>query len=109
MRGGRLRKRLEYWVKRATRDAEGDQVENWVLEATCWGALEPLAGRELEAAGKEHGQLTHRIVIRVGAISKPQPQDQIRYQGRVFDLDPPQDVDERGRQWIIPARELLVP
>lgn len=106
MRAGQLRHRLELWAKQPGRDSNGEEVENWVKVATVWGALEPLSSREFEAGDKEHGQITHRIRVRAQAL-QPKPHQQIRFQGRVFDLDPGQNVAERDRELILPARELV--
>lgn len=64
MRAGRLRHRLTLQSKTYTANAYGEQVVTWSDEATVWGAIEPLSGREYFAQSQIQAEATVRIVIR---------------------------------------------
>jgi len=65
LRAGRLRHRLVLQSKTYTDDAYGsDSIVGWTTEATVWGAIEPLSGRELFAQEQIQAEAQVRIVIR---------------------------------------------
>ena len=64
MRAGRLRHRLVLQSKTYTRDSYGGAIVGWTTEATVWGAIEPLSGRELFAQQQVQPEAQVRIVLR---------------------------------------------
>lgn len=106
MQAGRLDKRLEHWVKQASRNAQGEELRKFVKGETVWGGLRPISSSEREHADREIGEISHEIILRVGKIS-PKPGDQIRYKGRIFDLKPARNIREQNRMFVIPATELV--
>ena len=64
MRAGRLRHRLQLQSKSVTRDSYGAGIVAWTTEATVWGAIEPLSGREYFAQAQMQAEAKVRIVIR---------------------------------------------
>jgi SPP1 family predicted phage head-tail adaptor len=64
LRAGRLRHRLVLKSKTITQNAYGEEVESYTTEATVWGAIEPLTGREYNAAQYIQAEEKTRIVIR---------------------------------------------
>lgn len=64
MRAGRLRHRLTLQSQTETRDAYGGSIITWSTEATVWGAIEPLSGREYFAQAQIQSEVAVRIVMR---------------------------------------------
>jgi SPP1 family predicted phage head-tail adaptor len=64
MRAGRLRHRLILQSKVETRGAAGGVTTTWETQATVWGGIEPLSGREYTAIQQTQNEATVRIVIR---------------------------------------------
>ena len=64
MRAGRLRHRLTLQSKVYTANSYGEQVVTWADEATVWGAIEPLSGREYFAQQEIQAEAKVRITIR---------------------------------------------
>ena len=64
MRAGRLRHRLVLQSKTITRDSYGAAIVAWATQATVWGSIEPLSGRELSAQSQQQAEATVRIVLR---------------------------------------------
>jgi SPP1 family predicted phage head-tail adaptor len=64
MRAGRLRHRLVLQSQTETRDAHGAAVIAFTTEATVWGGIEPLSGREYFAQQQIQNEVSVRIVIR---------------------------------------------
>ena len=64
MRSGRLRSRLVLQSKTYTTNAYGEQVVGWSTEATVWGAIEPLSGKEFLAQQQIQAETMVRIVLR---------------------------------------------
>lgn len=64
MRAGRLRHRLALQSQTETRDAYGAAVISWTTQATVWGAIEPLSGKEFFAQQQSQNDISVRIVMR---------------------------------------------
>ena len=64
MRSGRLRNRLVLQSKTYTTDSYGAQIVGWSTQATVWGAIEPLSGKEYLAQQQIQSEIMVRIVIR---------------------------------------------
>lgn len=65
MRAGKLRHRIQIQSRGDdTRDTHGGVVEMWTTDATVWGSVEPLQGRELFEAQQIQSRVTVRIRMR---------------------------------------------
>ena len=105
MRAGRLRHRVTLQRKVVTRDAYGGEVITWTDVATVWAAVEPLRGRELEAAAQAGAELSARIVMRYR--SDVVPEWRVAWDGHVYDIEAVVDVDGRHRTLELRCREVL--
>lgn len=67
VRVGRMRHRLVLQRKVESRSATGAVNHTWTTDSTVWGAIEPLSGREYEAAAVTQNETDVRIIIRYHA------------------------------------------
>lgn len=106
MRPGKLRMRLAIQVNRAERDEFGEPAPDaWDTVAVRWGQVEPLSGRERFVADQTGSQVTHRIRLRMfdGLTAK----HRLRIGCRVFSISSVVQPDERGREHLISAIEVV--
>lgn len=64
MDAGQLDQRLTFQAQLPGQDARGQASGQWVTAFTCWGAAEPLRGREFFAAAQLQSEVTVRFRIR---------------------------------------------
>lgn len=68
MKIGRLRHRIELqWNSPGQRDENGYLIPGsggWVTEATMWGSVDSISGREFVASAAQQATVTWRIVVR---------------------------------------------
>ena len=65
MRAGRLdHKVIIQQPNISTKDTLGHVTESWTQYAVQWAGVNPLRGRELEAAQQRYGEVSHEIVTR---------------------------------------------
>ena len=64
LRIGQLRSHFMIQRRQTVRNSIGEQVQNWTRIGDVWGMLEPLSGRELEAASALRAETMYRITIR---------------------------------------------
>jgi len=64
MRSGRLRHRLVLQSPTSTRDSYGASVPGFETQATVWGGIEPLTGREYFSQNSVQSEAGVRIVLR---------------------------------------------
>ena len=77
---GSLRHRIEILrTTGGTADAYGEKPENQVSLGTFWASIEPISGRELWQAQQVQSDVTHRIIMRYQAGTKPQTADIVQY------------------------------
>lgn len=108
MRSGPLRHRVEIQQRTATPNSLGATVESWATTATVWGAIEPLAGKEVWWKAEETASATHRIRIRYrsGLNSKDY---RFRKGDRVFAIGSLLNPDERSIEHLAICTERLDP
>ena len=102
---GHLRHRVT--VQRAvdTRDASGGVIEEWRTIGDRWARVQPLRGRERYAAQQVNPALSHRITMRyTTAVSAAR---RIKLGDRIFHIEPPLNIDERGAWIEMMAREAV--
>jgi SPP1 family predicted phage head-tail adaptor len=64
MRAGRLRHRLILQSQVETRDPTGGVTITYKTQATVWGGIEPLSGREYTAIQQTQNEASVRIIMR---------------------------------------------
>jgi SPP1 family predicted phage head-tail adaptor len=60
----RLKHKVEIYAPPDQIDSAGQPLDQPILIATLFAGIEPLRGRELYAAQKEHGEINTRLVMR---------------------------------------------
>ncbi len=105
MQAGKLRQRLEYHTNTPSTQTSGHAKPSWARSTTVWGRLSPLNGRELMVAREATPEVTHEIEIRADATITEQGKFILQGTSREFHILSIRDIDERGRQKIIMAKE----
>jgi SPP1 family predicted phage head-tail adaptor len=95
MRAGRLRHRCILQSKTYTQDAYGAEVVTFSTEATVWGAIEPLSGKEFFSQDSVQAEARVRIVIRYysGVLTTWR----VKHEGLLYDIKHVQNQDTRDR------------
>lgn len=106
MMAGYLRHRC--WIKEATHTADGfgGITTTWGTVTVCWGALEPLKGREWIASGMENSEISG--VFRMRYYSGIRPNMRVYYGSRVFDIQSVIDPSERHKELELRVKELVI-
>lgn len=106
MQAGQLRYSVDLLRNQPTAtDAAGAPIPNWVKVASVWANIRPISGREMWQAMQAAAELTHRVLMRYNTIA--QPQMQIAYNGRLFEIDSVIDTDERHIELVCVCKELV--
>ena len=92
-------------LARAARTATGSEVESWGTDATRWGSVEPLAGKETISGEKVQGEATHKIVMRYYAGMKSE--FRLVHNSRNFEITSIVNVMEKEKLHVILAKELI--
>ncbi len=64
MRAGPLRNRLILQSQTETRETGGGVVVSWTTQATVWGGIHPISGKEYTAIQQTQNEATVKIIIR---------------------------------------------
>ena len=111
-----MRRRLLIQQRVVTKDTHGQQQTNWIDLLTGVPAdIQPLSGRELEAAQAINAEVTHQIDIRfhplladpvkvAGMRAIYQPSADVK---RYFNVHTSMNVDERNKKITLMASEGL--
>lgn len=102
MRAGQLRHRLEIQTKSGTQDTYGQPAEDWTTQATVWGSVEPLLGRERFTAQQTQAEVTHRIRIRHRDLTA---KSRIKFGSRYFEIIEILNPKERNVELSLLAKE----
>ena len=78
-----------------SQDATGQLKETWTKTADVWASIRPTSARDFYASSGARAEISHEIIIRHGPIVRPQ--DRILYNGRVFEVVAPMNIEERDR------------
>ncbi len=90
-----LDKKVRIERRAETQDEAGQTHERWAPVATVWASIRPVSSRHFFAASGERSHITHEIMLRHGIPIRSN--DRIVYDGRVFDIVIPMNVDEKNR------------
>jgi len=99
MRSGRLRHRLILQSRSESRDTYGGAVTTWSTEATVWGAIEPLSGREYFANQQTQSEARVRVVIRYQ--SSIDETWRVKHGGKYYEIVDVLNHDERNRMMTL--------
>lgn len=105
MQAGTLRHRLTLKTVTTSKDSFGGTIEAEATFATVWGAVEPLAGRELMVAQQMQSEVTHKITIRylAGLTSEMH----LYFGTREFQILSVLNSQERDIEMVLMCKELL--
>lgn len=84
VRIGALDRRITLQQRSSSKDSSGQQSQTWSDAFTCWAAIDPLSGRELQAAQAIVAETTHEVLIRYRSTVRPDMR--VVYQTKVFDV-----------------------
>jgi SPP1 family predicted phage head-tail adaptor len=102
---GQMKRRVTVQAITRTADSYGGQTETATSVATLWAYVEPLQGDEQLRAMQTGIQRPHRFTVRYrDDISAA---EELIYNGRTFDVKSVVDTDERHRELVILADEVL--
>lgn len=105
MRAGSLRHRIAFQTFAETKGARGGVSDAWTTMSTVWGSISPLTGRELTNAQMRNSEITHKITIRY--LSTVNAKGRALFGTRIFQLYEVLNIDERGIEMQIGAKEVL--
>ena len=103
IRAGRLRHRLTLQSKAETRDAYGAAIITWTDEATVWGAIEPLSGKEYFSQSTVQAEAKVRIVIRF--YSGVSNSWRVKNDGLYYDIKDVLNENSRDRMMVLMTSE----
>lgn len=107
MRAGQLRKRVQWQQRTVTTDSYGQAQETWSTVASCWASFKPGKGNEQEVAKEQRSYSPFEIRVRwPGGISFS-TDDRILYGSRTFNIQNINNVDERNRELVVAAVEVV--
>jgi SPP1 family predicted phage head-tail adaptor len=108
MRAGPMRHQVVIEGRQATQDTFGEQSTTWATVDTVYADINPLSGREREAAQAINVEISHEITIRYqDEFSDPRvvAAYRVRYGTRLFNIHGSANVDERNREITLLAGE----
>lgn len=100
MRAGQLRQRVQLQSQTEEIDDYGGAVKVWVTEATVWGQVMPLVGKEYFTAQQVASEITTKIRTRYQADLNPTTKWRIVHESNEYDIVSVQHVEERHREWV---------
>jgi len=83
----------------------GEDITSWSDFSYQWANIAPLSGREYLSNNELRSSVTHRIFIRF--IKGVDSSMRIKHGSRIFDIDSIINTDERSRELVIIAEEVL--
>jgi len=101
MEAGTLDRRIIIQRAQITTDASGGEVETWLPHLAVWASVEPILDGERWRAAEIAAHVTTRFVIRWGAGVTVE--DQVVYEGRVYDIEAIKEIGRREGQEITAA------
>jgi len=104
MRAGTLRHRIQVQAQQETRDAHGGVTRQWVTQATRWGAVKPLSGREFFSAQAVQSDVTHEIRMR--HYDGLTTTNRLLHDSRTFEIKSVLNTDERNIETVAMCTEV---
>ena len=98
-----MRHRIRIESATETQGSDGSLIQTWHTFATVWASIEPLAGKEYFAAGREQASVSHRIRIRyLPGVSHGM---RVNWESRLLEIESAINLWERNRELILMCRE----
>lgn len=105
---GERRFRVVFQRAAEAQDAFGEPDQTWTNLCTSWALIQPLKGRERNAASQVHAELDTRIVTRNRSdLSALGPGDRATWNGHTYDIRSVAFRDHRQVDLEIMAQEHL--
>lgn len=105
MMSGRLRHKIVIQNPSESNGSYGETVTTWGTFATVWASVEPLNGREYFESQQTNAEVNFRFRIRYTASITPKMR--ISYDSRTFDIISVINVNERDRETVLMAKEVV--
>lgn len=103
VRSGDMRHRITLQTRSATQSADGEQLLAWSDFATRWASIQRATGKEVFAAAQVNGRIP--TVFRIRYLAGLSSAMRLVFDNKVYDIQPPVDVDGRREELIITAFE----
>jgi SPP1 family predicted phage head-tail adaptor len=97
--------RITIEARSTAQDSFGGQSPDWVPLGVFYANVKPMTGRELETAQAIHAEVTHEVRMLYDA--RVTAKHRIRFNGRLFDILSVLNMNERGIETRISAKEGL--
>ena len=108
MRAGTLRHRVTLQRVSHVKSATGMGTETWADLGSRWADIQPARGAEFEAGPSARAETSHQIRLRHDSLTGGLlPRDRITYNGRVFDIQQNLNRNERNKERLVMAEEVL--
>ena len=104
MRSGKLRNRIAFQSFTSTPDSMGQSIETYSTYMTVWGSINQVRGKEVNESQQRSGEAT--ILIRVRYNSSIDITDRMTNDGRTFEINSIDNVEEMNDELIIMAKEV---
>lgn len=105
---GERRHRVVFQSATVSQDAFGEATNTWSNLCTSWALVQPMKGRERQAANQTQAELTTRIVTRSRSeLSSLGPGDRATWNGHTYDIRSVVGRDHRMHELEILCEEHL--
>jgi head-tail adaptor len=111
-RAGQRRHFLEIQASSESDGPDGETLRTWGVNATAWGNIRPLGGRELIEARQVDARASHGVEFPFIDCRDLSQHHRIMYRDpergdRVFNIRHRADQDERRREWTLIVEEIF--
>ncbi len=96
MQIGKMNKRVALQQEQQTPDGAGGYTLAWTTLADVWANISPSSGREVSAAGRLEGQVTHKVTLRGRVDIQITTDMRLLYGTRAFNVRAVLDPNEDG-------------
>jgi SPP1 family predicted phage head-tail adaptor len=105
LNNGNLRHRITFQKQTEAQNDYGEEIKDWVDEATVWASINPISGKEFFSAEKVSSEVSHKINMRyTPGIS---PDMRIRFNERFFSIISVINFQERNIELQLLCKELI--
>ncbi|MDD3029974.1 MAG: phage head closure protein [Alphaproteobacteria bacterium] len=102
---GAMRCRIAFQQETQTDDGAGGYACAWETVAQAWASVEPLTGREVYAANRLEGHVSHKITTPWRSDITPTTAMRILYGTRTFNIHAAMNEGERNVFFILLVEE----
>ena len=105
MRAGRLRQRIIIQKPVRTKNAMGEEYDEWTTWVTVWSSIEPSSGKDYFEAKQANSEVDGKVVIRY--LTGLKPTFRIKYGQRILQIISIVQPQERRTEIQIMYKENL--